>query len=275
MAEEPKSKVGALLIHGLGGTQFDLGSMHKVLQGCGVETHAITLPGHGTQPIDLLSVTAEDWLEEVRKAYRELLPQYETLHIMGMCMGALLAIETAKRENHTKGRLVALAPPVFFDGWSTPWYRWVRHVVYRLGSLATRMRVEEECPFGVKNQLVRRIVKGKFERGDPFHYQWVPLQCIRQVDRLREWVKKGLNQIACPTMVLHAREDELTSLKSAYFLQAEMSAAQSELVVLENSYHMICVDNDRDLVAASVARHLNLDTSKIQKKRRDGSIRLM
>ena len=40
-------RTGALLIHGLGGTQFDLGSMHKVLQRAGVETHAVTLPGHG------------------------------------------------------------------------------------------------------------------------------------------------------------------------------------------------------------------------------------
>lgn len=275
MSANCTNKVGALLIHGLGGTQFDLGAMHKVLQGCGVDTHSVTLPGHGTEPADLLNVTAEDWMDTVQKAYRALLLQYETVHIMGMCMGALLAIETAKRENHTRGRLVALAPPVFLDGWSTPWYRWARHVVYRLGSLASRMRVEEECPFGVKNELIRRIVKGKFARGDAFHYKWVPLQCIRQVDRLRSWVKQGLDQIVCPSMVLHAREDELTSLRSAYFLQAEMSAAQPEVVVLENSYHMICVDNDRDRVAANVARHLDLDTTPIQKVRRDGSIRLM
>ena len=249
--------------------------MHKVLQGCGVDTHAVTLPGHGTQPTDLLGVTAEDWLETVSQAYRKLLPQYETLHIMGMCMGALLAIETAKRERHTKGCLVALAPPVFFDGWSTPWYRWARHIVYRFGAVATRMRVVEESPFGVKNELVRRIIQSKFKRGDPFHYQWVPLQCIRQVDRLRDYVKKGLDQITCPSMIVHAREDELTSLKSAYYLQDEMKAARPEVVVLEDSYHMICVDNDRDLVAASVARHLDLDTRAIQKKRRDGSVRLM
>jgi len=271
---ESPAKVGALLIHGLGGTQYDLGSMHKILQRCGVQTHAITLPGHGTQPQDLLSVTAEDWLEAVRRIYVELRPQYDTLHIMGMCMGALLAVETAKRERHDRGRLVALAPPVFIDGWSTPWYRWMRHAVYRLGPVAARMRVVEECPFGIKNELVRRIVKAKFQRGDPFHYPWIPLACVRQVDRLRTFVKTDLDQITCPTLIVHAREDELTSLASAEFLQKEMTVARPEVVVLENSYHMICVDNDRDQVAASVARHFELDTSAIARKRRDGSIRL-
>lgn len=275
MIVDSSPKVGALLIHGLGGTQYDLGAMHKVLQGCGVQTHAITLPGHGTQPQDLLRVRAEDWLDAISVKYRELLPQYDSLHLMGMCMGALLAVETAKRERHTKGRLVALAPPVFLDGWSTPWYRWMRHALYPFGPLTARMRVVEESPFGIKNELVRRIVATKFERGDPFHYQWVPLQCIAQVDRLRTFVKTGLDQIHCPTLIVHAREDELTSLESAYFLQREMTSAPTEIVVLENSYHMICVDNDRNQVAASVARHFGLDVSAIARKRRDGSVRLV
>ncbi|WP_377155343.1 alpha/beta hydrolase [Roseateles sp. UC29_93] len=94
------------LIHGLGGTQYDLGSMHKRLKNAGFVTYSITLPGHGGQPSDLLGVRAEDWLEAVRAKYREIVDQHEVLHVMGMCMGSLLAIETCKRERHDKGRLV-------------------------------------------------------------------------------------------------------------------------------------------------------------------------
>ena len=47
MTTEQAPRVGALLIHGLGGTQYDLGPMHKVLRRGGVDTHAVTLPGHG------------------------------------------------------------------------------------------------------------------------------------------------------------------------------------------------------------------------------------
>ena len=41
---------GVFLIHGLGGTQYDLGSMHKRLKNAGLVTHSLTLPGHGTKP---------------------------------------------------------------------------------------------------------------------------------------------------------------------------------------------------------------------------------
>ena len=92
---------------------------------------------------------------------------------MGMCLGGLLAVELCKRENHRKGRLVSLAAPVFIDGWSTPWYRGLRHLVYRIPGLADGMRVEEEEPYGLKNELVRSIVRLP-ERGENFHYRWVP-----------------------------------------------------------------------------------------------------
>jgi carboxylesterase len=244
------------LIHGLGGTQFDLGSMHKRLKNAGFVTHSLTLPGHGTKPEDLLGVHAADWIEAVRAKYREVVGEHEVLHVMGMCMGSLLAIETVKREQHTKGRLVAMAPPVYIDGWATPWYRGLRPLLYHVPGVPERMRVDEEEPYGIKNEQLREIVKAKFERGDNFHYGWVPLHCIREVDRLRGLVMKGLDRIRCPTLVIHARQDELTSLRSANFLVEHIGAGkragQARMVVLEDSYHMVCVDNDREIVARNV-----------------------
>jgi len=246
------AKVGVILIHGLGGTQYDLGSMHKILQKAGADTHAVTLPGHGTRPEDLIPIRAEQWIDLVVAQYRELQPQYEQLHVMGMCMGALLALNVCERVGHTaqQGKLVTLAPPIYIDGWSTPWYAGLRSLFYLIPGVASRMKVEEGEPFGIKNTLVRAVVKAKFERGDNFHYRWVPMACIRQVDRLRSWASAGAKNIKAPTLIVHAREDELTSLRSAEYLQATIPDART--VVLENSYHMICVDNDRDQVANSV-----------------------
>jgi carboxylesterase len=145
---------------------------------------------------------------------------------------------------------------VFIDGWSTPWYRDLRHLLYYLPGVAERMRVDEEEPYGIKNDQLRAIVRAKFERGDAFAYSWVPLACIREVDRLRHWVMQGLPRIACPTLVIHARHDELTSLRSAHYLIEHMArgerAGQARMVILENSYHLICVDNDKELVAQRI-----------------------
>ena len=243
---------GVFLIHGLGGTQYDLGSMHKRLKNAGFVTHSLTLPGHGTRPEDLVGVTAEDWIEACIAKYREVRDQHPTLHLMGMCMGALLAATLAERESHANGRLVLLAPPVFIDGWATPWYRGLRPLLYALPRVRNTMKVEEEEPYGIKNEQLRAIVKAKFERGENFHYRWVPLECLRQVDRLRAIVMRSAAKIRCPTLVVHAREDELTSLRSANFLVETIGGGRARMVVLEDSYHMVCVDNDREIVAKNV-----------------------
>ncbi len=243
---------GVFLIHGLGGTQYDLGSMHKRLKNAGFVTHSLTLPGHGTKPEDLDGITAEDWVDAVVAKYREVKDQHPRLHLMGMCMGSLLAAVLAEREKHAKGNLVILAPPVYIDGWATPWYRGLRPLLYMVPGVGRTMKIEEEDPFGIKNEQLRAIVKAKFERGENFHYKWVPLECVRQVDRLRALLMKSAKNIRCPTLVVHAREDELTSLRSANFLVEQIGGGRARMVVLEDSYHMVCVDNDREIVAKNV-----------------------
>jgi len=243
---------GVFLVHGLGGTQYDLGSMHKRLRNAGFVTHSLTLPGHGTKPEDLVGVTAEDWIDAVVAKYREIRDAHPTLHVMGMCMGSLLSAALAERERHAKGRLVLLAAPIYIDGWATPWYRGLRPLLYGVPGLRRRMKIEEEDPFGIKNEQLRAIVKAKFERGENFHYRWVPLECLRQVDRLRTIVMRAAKRIPCPTLVVHAREDELTSLRSANYLVETIGGGRARMVVLEDSYHMICVDNDKEIVAKNV-----------------------
>ncbi|HBO78722.1 MAG TPA: esterase, partial [Cupriavidus sp.] len=71
-------------------------------------------------------------------------------------------------------------------------------------------------------------------RGNHFHYRWVPLAGIRELDRLRRKVIRSMPRLACATLVVHAREDELTSLRSADFIAR--TAPDARVVVLENSY---------------------------------------
>src|SRR5439155_118096 len=94
---------------------------------------------------------------------------------------------------------------------------------------------------GVTAEDWSEAFKAKFERGENFHYRWVPLDCMQQVDRLRRIVMAGAPKISCQTLVVHAREDELTSLASANFLVEKIGGARARMVILEDSYHMICV----------------------------------
>ncbi|MCG9097169.1 alpha/beta hydrolase [Laribacter hongkongensis] len=211
--------------------------------------HPLSTPArHGSLPADLLRTHWQDWVEAIRLSYRELKARHGAVHLAGVCLGGLVALEVARLEKHD-GRLALYAPPMFLDGWSLPRLTWARHIVYRIPGLARRMRVPENEPFGIKNPRLRKIIQQRFERGEGFHYAYVPLACIREVDRLRRHLRQRLAEICCPTLIVHADEDDITSPRSAHYLISRLGGSV-EFMPLTDSYHMIMVDNERNQVLA-------------------------
>jgi carboxylesterase len=89
------------LIHGLGGTAATMAPLADALAAAGHEVHTVTLPGHGTDPEDLVGVGWSDWLAAV--------PHAEVL--IGQSMGATLALTVAAVNHHVR-LVVAINPPV-------------------------------------------------------------------------------------------------------------------------------------------------------------------
>ena len=228
--------------------------MHKILRRAGVETHALTLPGHGAAPEDLIGVRAESWLTPSRRNTAKW-PVATT-----RCTSWACAWAGCWRWNCASEKTTARAG----------WCRWPPRVHRRL----EHALVPRPAPPGLPHSRAGRRHAGRRgrtlwpeERAGPLHRQgqvraWreLPLPLGAPVlrpggRRLRGWVMRGLDAIACPTLIMHAHEDELTSARSAHFLRDGI--ADSRLVLLDNSYHMICVDNDRDRVAAEVLRFMD------------------
>ena len=69
-----------------------------------------------------------------------------------------------------------------------------------------------------------------------------------QLDRLRAWVAAGLSRITRPTLLIHAKDDEVTSPRSVQDVVYGMKAGLTTCLELENSYHMVCIDNDKEIV---------------------------
>jgi carboxylesterase len=255
-----------LLVHGSAGTPHDLGQLQSRISGLGMQTADLMLPGHGSQPEALRDVTLDDWINALRGKLASLRERFRAIHVVGMCMGALLALEVSKREalgSNGRDRLILLAPPLFLDGWSLPWYRSIRHALYRIPMLADYIRIPERSPYGVKNQRLRTVLKRRFSRGDNRHYNWVPLSTIRELDRLRQMAMDGLARLQCSTLLVHSVDDELTSLKSAQYIRDRINEGQAtrkaRLAALSDSYHMICIDNEREDVASQVTEFLRAD----------------
>ena len=51
-----------------------------------------------------------------------------------------------------------------------------------------------------------------------------------------------------PALIVHPRDDDMASLKNAQYLQAHLGGLVDTLV-LDNSYHMVTLDQQRHIVA--------------------------
>ncbi|MDP2043561.1 MAG: carboxylesterase, partial [Candidatus Omnitrophota bacterium] len=49
--------------------------------------------------------------------------------------------------------------------------------------------------------------------------------------------------------LLQARDDDVTSPKNSYYIYGRISSQDKEIIFLENSYHIITADQEKDKVA--------------------------
>ena len=179
---------GVFLIHGLGGTQYDLGSMHKRLKNAGFATHSLTLPRSRHQarrPVG--RACRRRWIKAVRSKYLEVLEQHEVLHVMGICAGRATGGRDRQARTPCQGATGGTG--------AAHLHRWLgdalvpgfRPLLYRVPGLPRRMKVAEEDPCGIKNEQLREIVKAKFERGENFHYNWCRLPASARSIACEAW----------------------------------------------------------------------------------------
>ena len=247
----PPSNHAVLMIHGLGGTRHDFGSLDRKFEQIGCDVYLPSLPGHGSRPDQLSGVSLRDYMQLLSRTYRELALRYERVDVAGISMGALLAVMLSARERmgKGKGRLILLSPPLFLDGWGGSRFQPLRYLLYCVPGLRNLIRVPEGEPFGIKNTRIRNLIRRHLLKGSGVHYPYVPLAAIAQVDWMRFAVKRALSRVTCETLVMHSEEDEVTSIRSAEFVCKHLGTRDVTLVRLTDSYHMITLDNERNTVA--------------------------
>jgi carboxylesterase len=99
-----------LCLHGLGGTGATMWPLVGHLASADHTAFAPTLPGHGSDPLDLVDVTWDDWVEAAR--------EWDADVVVGQSMGAVLALVLAS-EGRVLGAVVInplAADPDAIDG---------------------------------------------------------------------------------------------------------------------------------------------------------------
>ncbi len=101
---------GCLLIHGFGGSLFEMEPLIAPLKEAGLVVRGIQLPGHGGDSLPFEKSFFNDWLNAAECAYLDLAAQVERVFVIGFSMGGTLALALAAR--HQPAGLICISAPV-------------------------------------------------------------------------------------------------------------------------------------------------------------------
>lgn len=248
------SRIGVLLIHGLGGTPKELGSVAKVLHSFGFTVSIPVLPGHCGSMEELIATRYEDWQAAVDREVAALQEQCDVLFVGGLCAGALMSVILAERFPRIRG--IFLYSVMFRnDGWGVPKIGLFLPYILRIPFVSRFFRLPEAYPYGIKNENLRERIVMLLESGDSTGagHQYTPGCILREMHRIADKVKKLLPRVTTPALVIHAQEDEFAGPSNARYVK-EHIGGPAELLILEDSYHLITVDQERKKVAKATAR---------------------
>lgn len=213
--------------------------------------HVVSLPlmpGHGTHWRDLERTTWLDWYGEVERHYQRLLEQCVQTFVFGYSMGGALALRLAEAHPDDVAGLVLVNPS--------------------LGTRRAAVKLLSHLPVLAKVIRTSRAVGRDIKRpGAPPQqsYDRIPNRSAYQLTKLWKIVRTDLALVTAPTLVYRSREDHVVDDLSSELIRAGLRNAKLEELILEDSYHSACLDNDAltifhgslDWIAAHTASQLH------------------
>lgn len=248
-------RIGVLLIHGLAGTPKEMDSVGIRLHKYGFTVSIPVLAGHCEDTPALLASNRHDWEATAERAYQELASQTDAVFVGGLSAGALLSIQLAHKHPEIRG-IALYSTTLKWDGWSIPRKAVLLAPMLRVPWFRDRYRLREGFPYGIKSENLRERIIMRLESGDTSAagHTDTPgvtlLEMLRMIDR----VKKIMPGTKSPALIVHAAEDDMVHVRNAYYIQKHLGGP-SELLILNDSYHLVTIDQERQTVAKETARH--------------------
>ncbi len=232
MHKQGEQSIACLLLHGFTGNPAEMDGLANFLrrQGCAVAVP--TLPGHATQPEDLRDIPYQEWIDTSERALRELEQRHAVVFVIGQSMGGTLALHLAA--HHRFQGVVTLAAAL-----RLPLYLEIASYVI--------------APF----VPIRYKPNGSDVRDDNGkallqNYDRYPMSALRQLMRMLRKVRNELPAVTMPVLAIHAPEDHVVPFDNLALLMSLVKSGAAEQMVVENSYHVLTVDYDREIIFARI-----------------------
>ncbi|HTP15767.1 MAG TPA: alpha/beta fold hydrolase [Streptosporangiaceae bacterium] len=218
---------GVLLCHGFTGSPYSLRPWAEYLASAGLSVALPRLPGHGTAWQEMARTRWEDWYAEVDRSFDSLRAQADEIFVMGLSMGACLALRLAELRGPAVSGLVLVNPSLTADT--------------RLIYLAPVLKLVVPSVKGITNDIKKRPA-------DELGYARVPVKAAATLPGLWRITRAHFGQVSQPVLAYRSTTDHVVGPASLALLRAALPPGQLEVEDLPDSYHVAPLDNDAQAI---------------------------
>lgn len=181
---------------------------------------------------------------------------HDQVSVAGLCIGADLALALDRSADiHA---LCLYATTLYYDGWNITPMRHLRALGYYT-PLRFFVSYKEKPPYGLKDERIRDWIAGQMSQGGATEAGAAKshLSGVYQAERMMRHLRRNLHRVSAPCLILHAKEDDTASPRSADLVEERVASAVVKKIILHDSYHIITMDNDKDRVAEETLQFLS------------------
>ncbi|MRN56479.1 alpha/beta hydrolase [Paenibacillus monticola] len=212
-----------LFIHGFTGGEYEISPLSEFMEQHHYRSRTFTLKGHGGSRQDLLHSDRHDWQRSAEDELTELLKSNEAVHLIGFSTGALIASQLSVQYKPRIKSLTLLSTPVF-----------------PLNPI----------------ELLKTFANISMLRNYISKFGSTPVKATREFQRLVRESFDIYPQIETPTLIVQGKRDHLVKSKSANYLQQAIPISHKQVLIVDNSGHMVCHCDDKERIMKEVLQFI-------------------
>ena len=238
----PGGSEAVLIIHGFTGRTSEMAFLAGRLNDQGYTVSVPRLPGHGTNGRDFLQTDRHQWLRHVIDSYLDLRAEYESVHVVGLSMGGVLAVLLASRFRPSS--LTLCAPALLLR-------RRNMFLTPIVGRFVSHWRVSYEPD---SEDPVERELQQEY-----YAYQWV--RPASQLYALMKQARRKLPRVDAPTLTIISDADKMVPPSVADLIERRVATEHTRHLRLAESDHVLVNGVDREQVAEEIANWLSVTSA--------------
>lgn len=228
---------GCLLVHGFTGSPKEMRWMGEYLNQRGYPSLGIRLTGHATRPEDMIRSRYTDWIASVEDGYHLLRGVTDSVYLIGLSMGGVLALLMATRLEVAG---VVAMDTLYRIPYGYP--AWLIKLLSKFIPFQTKSREKPGESWFDKEAYVKHV-----------SYPRNPVRSGAELKSLAAEMRAALPAVSVPVLLIHSKDDTYVPPENMEHIYAALGTSDKTRLYITGSGHVVTRDAAREQVFAAAA----------------------